>query len=115
MKDAFERELGYAQPEIYRNQVRDLLSAYKSGNLEEIEKVQLAEQEDEAIKSSPTHLFPNVDGIKILDTRNWLWWNKSRYRCFVRFVCRNDCQPKCGRRNGFEFRLSEITNRLFEK
>ncbi len=66
MKDAFERELGYAQPEIYRNQVRDLLSAYKSGNLEEIEKVQLAEQEDEAIKSSPTHLFPNVDGIKFL-------------------------------------------------
>ena len=66
MKDAFERELGYAQPEIYRNQVRDLLSAYKSGNLAEIEKIQLAEQEDEAIKSSPTHLFPNVDGIKFL-------------------------------------------------
>jgi altronate hydrolase len=66
MKDAFERELGYSQPEIYRNQVRDLLSAYKSGNFEEIEKVQLAEQEDEAIKSSPSHLFPNVDGIKFL-------------------------------------------------
>ncbi|WP_394991826.1 UxaA family hydrolase [Emticicia sp.] len=66
MKDAFERELGYSQPEIYRNQVRDLLSAYKSGNLEEIEKIQLAEQENEAIKSSPTHLFPNVDGIKFL-------------------------------------------------
>ena len=66
MKDAFERELGYSQPEIYRNQVRDLLSAYKSGNLEEIEKIQLAEQEYEAIKSSPTHLFPNVDGIKFL-------------------------------------------------
>lgn len=66
MKDAFERELGYAQPEIYRNQVRDLLSAYQSGNLAEIEKIQLAEQEEEAIKSSPSHLFPNVDGIKFL-------------------------------------------------
>ncbi|WP_435357536.1 UxaA family hydrolase [Emticicia sp. SJ17W-69] len=66
MKDAFERELGYAQPEIYRNQVRDLLSAYQSGNLAAIEKIQLADQENEAIKSSPTHLFPNVDGIKFL-------------------------------------------------
>lgn len=66
MKDAFERELGYAQPEIYRNQVRDLLTAYKSGNWAEIEKSQLAEQESEVIKSSPSHLFPNVDGIKFL-------------------------------------------------
>lgn len=66
MKDAFERELGYSQPEIYRNQVRDLLSAYQSGNFAAIEKVQLAEQEDELIKSSPSHIFPNVDGIKFL-------------------------------------------------
>jgi altronate hydrolase len=66
MKDAFERELGYAQPEIYRNQVRDLLSAYQSGNLVELEKVQLAEQESETIKNSPSHIFPNVDGIKFL-------------------------------------------------
>jgi altronate hydrolase len=66
MKDAFERELGYAQPEIYRNQVRDLLSAFQSGNLVELEKVQLAEQESETIKNSPSHIFPNVDGIKFL-------------------------------------------------
>ncbi|CAH0996937.1 Altronate dehydratase [Emticicia aquatica] len=66
MKDAFERELGYAQPEIYRNQVRDLLTAYQSGNLAEIEKVQLAEQENETIKNSPNHIFANVDGIKFL-------------------------------------------------
>lgn len=66
MKDAFERELGYAQPEIYRNQVRDLLSAYQSGNFAAIEKVQLAEQESETIKNSPSHIFPNVDGIKFL-------------------------------------------------
>ena len=66
MKDAFERELGYAQPEIYRNQVRDLLSAYHSGNTEAIEKIILADQDSEVIKTSPSHIFPNVDGIKFL-------------------------------------------------
>ncbi len=66
IKDAFERELGYAQPEIYRNQVRDLLNAYQSGNYAAIEQSQLAESEDKIIKSSPTHIFPNVDGIKFL-------------------------------------------------
>ena len=66
IKDAFERELGYAQPEIYRNQVRDLLNAYQSGNYEAIEQSQLAENEDKVIKNSPSHIFPNVDGIKFL-------------------------------------------------
>ncbi len=66
IKDAFERELGYAQPEIYRNQVRDLLNAYQSGDYAAIEQSQLAENEDEIIKSSPNHIFPNVDGIKFL-------------------------------------------------
>jgi len=66
MKDAFERELGYAQPEIYRNQVRDLLAAFHSGNTEALETITLADPSSEKIKISPTHIFQNVDGIKFL-------------------------------------------------
>ncbi len=66
MKDAFERELGYAQPEIYRNQVRELLQAYQNNNLEAFDAITLANPESESIKSSPKHVFQNVDGIKFL-------------------------------------------------
>ncbi len=66
IKDAFERELGYAQPEIYRNQVRDLLTAYQSGNTDALETISLADPSSEKIKISPTHIFQNVDGIKFL-------------------------------------------------
>lgn len=66
MKDAFERELGYAQPEIYRNQVRELLQAYQNNNLEGLDQIQLASPDSENIKTSPKHVFQNVDGIKFL-------------------------------------------------
>ena len=66
IKDAFERELGYAQPEIYRNQVRDLLSTYQSGDYDAINGINLADEEAEKIKNSPKHIFKNVDGIKFL-------------------------------------------------
>ena len=40
LKDAFERELGYAQPETYRQQVHELLSLYRAGQMDVIEKMQ---------------------------------------------------------------------------
>ncbi|MBE7179473.1 MAG: UxaA family hydrolase, partial [Mucilaginibacter polytrichastri] len=40
LKDAFERELGYAQPEIYREQVHELLSLYQAGDMSVIKKMQ---------------------------------------------------------------------------
>ena len=66
MKDAFERELGYAQPEIYRNQVRELLSAYNSGDAAAFDAIKLGDPNSENIKISPSHIFSNVDGIKFL-------------------------------------------------
>jgi altronate hydrolase len=33
MKDAFERELGYAQPEIYRNQVHELVERFRNSEI----------------------------------------------------------------------------------
>ncbi len=66
LKDAFERELGYAQPEIYRNQVRDLLQVYRnSGSLAGIPETPLF-AEAPARPSSGDRVFKNVDGIKFL-------------------------------------------------
>lgn len=61
MKDAFERELGFAQPEIYRNQVRELVEAYKNGG--SLEGINLSSKET---SKQGNLLFKNVDGIKFL-------------------------------------------------
>ncbi|ODS80020.1 MAG: altronate hydrolase [Cytophagaceae bacterium SCN 52-12] len=66
LKDAFERELGYAQPEIYRNQVRDLLQIYRnSGSLADLPETPLF-AEAPARPSFGDRVFKNVDGIKFL-------------------------------------------------
>lgn len=61
MKDAFERELGFAQPEIYRNQVRELVEAYKNGG--SLDNINLSSKET---SKQGNLLFKNVDGIKFL-------------------------------------------------
>lgn len=66
LKDAFERELGYAQPEMYRDQVKDLLKIYQNtGSLSGVPETPLFE---EAIlrESARNRVFQNVDGIKFL-------------------------------------------------
>lgn len=66
LKDAFERELGYAQPEIYRDQVKDLLEIYrKTGSVAGLPEVPLFE-EASARPSFSNRVFKNVDGIKFL-------------------------------------------------
>ncbi len=73
MKDAFERELGYAQPETYREQVHELVSLYKAGEMEVIKKMEPFV--DESQNRTITHIaerrhaerpFKNIDGIKFL-------------------------------------------------
>ncbi|GAA4438502.1 altronate dehydratase family protein [Ravibacter arvi] len=66
LKDAFERELGYAQPEIYRNQVQDLLRIYRdSGSVAGLEEIPLF-AEAATKPSFRDRVFRNVDGIKFL-------------------------------------------------
>lgn len=64
IKNAFLQELGYANPDIYREYVSELTRLYKEGNLEHISdqtspppKAELSQQDQ---------LFENVDGIKFL-------------------------------------------------
>lgn len=63
MKDAFERELGFAQPEQYRTQVQHLLQALQRGDAAALEALPDAETQP-TVRKSPH--FPNVDGIKFL-------------------------------------------------
>ncbi|GAB3991613.1 hypothetical protein GCM10028807_22030 [Spirosoma daeguense] len=72
LKDAFERELGYAQPEMYRDQVHEMLSLYKAGEMDVVKKMQPfvdAEQNHtlQHVQSTAANRpFKNVDGIKFL-------------------------------------------------
>ena len=64
LKDAFERELGFAQPEKYRYQVHRLLEFYKAGDINKIDEVEFSETN--TTNTLKNTVFPNVDGIKFL-------------------------------------------------
>jgi altronate hydrolase len=63
LKQAFEEELGFAAPQIYRRQVADLAQLYKDGRAAEIKTRTLT---DDAASPPPSRLFKNVDGIRFL-------------------------------------------------
>lgn len=63
LKQAFEEELGFAAPQIYRRQVAELARLYREGKSAELQKF----APGEAPLSPPSpKLFENVDGIKFL-------------------------------------------------
>ncbi|MEZ0539213.1 UxaA family hydrolase [Fibrella arboris] len=72
LKDAFERELGYAQADIYRDQVRELLHLYQHGQLDVIRKMEpfVAPEQNKTLHTGQQGIvrrpFANVDGIKFL-------------------------------------------------
>lgn len=63
LKQAFEEELGFAAPQIYRRQVAQLARLYREGGAEKIKTLSLTEPPQEP--ASP-RIFRNVDGIKFL-------------------------------------------------
>lgn len=65
LKDAFQRELGYAQPEMYRDQVGELLQMYRQGGLGGLSQVETFTQAPERYVLK-NRVFRNVDGIKFL-------------------------------------------------
>jgi altronate hydrolase len=67
LKDAFERELGYAQSDVYRDQVREYLQSYRSGDMRTIQQLQPAMGEQPAYRDTrASRPFANVDGVKFL-------------------------------------------------
>ncbi|GAA4309425.1 altronate dehydratase family protein [Compostibacter hankyongensis] len=64
IRDAFLKELGYAQPDIYRMQVREMAAAWQDAHdPEAIRKMTFA---DNRASYGRNRLFPGVDGIKFL-------------------------------------------------
>jgi len=63
LKQAFEEELGFAAPQLYRRQVAELATLYREGKLKESRPPGIADQ-----PRIPPHprLFENVDGIRFL-------------------------------------------------
>jgi altronate hydrolase len=62
LKQAFEEELGFAAPKIYKRQVADLVRLYREGRLDEIERY----RPEKSSAQLNSHLFKNIDGIKFL-------------------------------------------------
>jgi len=59
LREAFEEELGYGRPRLYRQRVRELLREYRSAESDQ----DVATSEAPQFAGRP---FPNVDGIKFL-------------------------------------------------
>ena len=63
LKQAFEEELGFAAPQVYRRQVAELARLYADGRTEEIKTRVLT---GEAAGPPRSKLFENVDGVRFL-------------------------------------------------
>jgi altronate hydrolase len=63
LKQAFEEELGFAVPQVYRKQVAELARLYQDGRTEEIKTRTLTG--DNGIPGRP-RVFENVDGVRFL-------------------------------------------------
>jgi altronate hydrolase len=63
IKTAFERGLGFAPTEVYNEQVQDLVSLYKEGNVAAIKEYKA---EAVAATGKRNTVFSNIDGIKFL-------------------------------------------------
>jgi altronate hydrolase len=63
LKQAFEEELGFAVPQVYRRQVAELAKLYRDGQLEESKIPGLSEP---VAATPPARTFENIDGIKFL-------------------------------------------------
>lgn len=63
LKQAFEEELGFAAPQIYRRQVAELVRLYREGKSDQLQKFVPGETDRPPLAAK---LFQNVDGIKFL-------------------------------------------------
>jgi altronate hydrolase len=63
LKQAFEEELGFAAPQVYRRHVAELVRLYREGNTEELRKFSFSESKPAPASAK---VFRNVDGIKFL-------------------------------------------------
>jgi altronate hydrolase len=63
LKQAFQEELGFAPPQLYRRQVADLARLYQEGRTEEIKSHVLTA---DTLNPQRSKIFKNIDGIRFL-------------------------------------------------
>jgi altronate hydrolase len=63
LKQAFEEELGFALPQIYRRQVAELVRLYREGKSDQLNNFRFS---DGPRTSTAPRVFRNLDGIKFL-------------------------------------------------
>jgi altronate hydrolase len=63
LKEAFEEELGFARPQIYRRHVAELVRLYREGKSDHARNLQFTSDQP---SSSSSRVFRNIDGIKFL-------------------------------------------------
>src|SRR5437016_9930927 len=63
LKQAFEEELGFAAPQVYRRQVAELARLYADGRTDEIKTRALT---GDAASPARSRVFENVDGVRFL-------------------------------------------------
>jgi altronate hydrolase len=69
LKQAFEEELGFALPQIYRRQVAEMVQLFRDGKSSELKDFQLANgggKSQSAGTTTAPKVFKNIDGIKFL-------------------------------------------------
>ncbi|HEV2398303.1 MAG TPA: altronate dehydratase family protein [Candidatus Sulfotelmatobacter sp.] len=63
LKQAFEEELGFAAPQLYRQQVADMARLYREGR---VDQLGVRRESQANVGSGRQRLFENVDGIRFL-------------------------------------------------
>ncbi len=64
LKQAFEEELGFGRPQVYRRQVADLAKLYREGKSSE--EIKARGFREEVAAPQAARVFENIDGIKFL-------------------------------------------------
>lgn len=63
LKQAFEEELGFVTPQVYRSQVHELVGLLKQGKAEAVKDLEFSATTAQPVREK---VFSNVDGIKFL-------------------------------------------------
>ncbi len=66
LREAFQKELGFAPPQPYRHHVADLVQLYREGKIDEIKTREFREICGVPETTQTAAIFPNLDGVKFI-------------------------------------------------
>jgi len=66
LKQAFEDELGFAVPQIYRRQVAELVRLYREGKSQDLDSLASSTASGQSLAPVAPKVFDHIDGVKFL-------------------------------------------------